>query len=85
MEAVMYTFGNRRGDILLSPKLQLEITINNLKHNSKIDLLRLRGKYVNRQPEFDIIQEELKRRQHLECSAYTLLILGAVILIILLV
>ena len=81
----MFTFSNRNGESLLGPKLQPDITADNLRHNSKIELLRLRGRYINSHFELDVIQAELNRRQHRECLAYTVLIAGALILISLLI
>lgn len=81
MEAVMFTFSNRNVEPVLSPELQLDKRANNLKHKSKIEILRLRGRYVDSHPEFEIIQAELNRRERWEHVACTLLITGVVILI----
>ena len=81
MEAVMFTFSNRNAVSILSPKLHPDITANSLRHNTTIELLRLRGRYADYQNELDLINAEFKRRQRWEYLAYTILIAGVVILI----
>jgi len=77
----MFTFSNSNGESLLSSKLQFDITANNLKRLSTIELLRLRGKSMDSQFKLNTIQTELNRRHRRENLVYAALIAGAVILI----
>jgi len=69
----------------LRQKLLHDITASNLKLNSTIELLRLRGRCVNCNSELELIQAELDRRQRWGLLAYILLIAGSVMLIIVLI
>jgi hypothetical protein len=81
MEAVMFMFSDRNGASLLSPEPRLDQIAARLKHSSTIELLRLRGRYVDSHSEFDIIEAELNRRHRRENLVYTVLIASVVILI----
>jgi len=77
----MFTFSNRNGASLLGSGLQLDEALSNIRHKTTIELLRLRGRFVDSHSELDIIQAELNRRQRWERLAYTLLITGVVLFI----
>ena len=77
----MFTLNDKKSALLLKPRLRLDLTLYDLKHLSRIQLLRLRGKFVDSRSELDTIQAELNRRQRWEYLAYAILIAGAIILL----